>query len=93
VEDSGRTLTISAVYLPLKHAIKQEQLEEFYNSPGLRIITGEDYNAKHTNWGSRLISPRGREVLKTMEKKKTTLNIYPRQNPLTGHLTGANYQI
>jgi hypothetical protein len=32
------------------------------------FITGGDYNAKHTNWGSRLITPRGHEVLKMMEK-------------------------
>jgi exonuclease III len=67
VEDSDRPLTISAVYLPPKHAIKQEQLE-FYNSIGHRFIAGGDYNAKHTDWGSRLISPREREILKTMEK-------------------------
>jgi hypothetical protein len=38
VEDSDGPLTISAVYLPPKHAIKQEQLEEFYNSLGHRFI-------------------------------------------------------
>jgi hypothetical protein len=70
VEDSDGPLTISAVYLPPKHAIRQEQLEEFYNTLGSRFIAGGDYNAKHTDWGSRLISPRGREVLKTIEKKQ-----------------------
>jgi hypothetical protein len=68
VEYSDESLTISAVYLPPKHAIKQEQLEEFYNSLGHRFIAEGDYNAKDTDWGSRLILPRGREVLKTMEK-------------------------
>jgi hypothetical protein len=68
VEDSHGPLTIAAVYLPPKHAIKQEQLEEFYNSLGHQFITGGDYNAKHTDWGSWLITPRGCEVLKTMGK-------------------------
>jgi hypothetical protein len=30
-------------------------------------IAGGDYNAKYTNWGSRLTSPRGRVLLKTLE--------------------------
>jgi hypothetical protein len=68
VEDSVGLLTISAVYLPTKHKVKQEQLEGFYNTPGRRFIVGGDYNAKHTDLGSRLITPRGCETLKTMER-------------------------
>jgi hypothetical protein len=67
VEDSGGLLTISSIYLPPKHTVKQEQLEDFCNTLGRRFIAGGDYNAKHTDWGSRLITPRGRELLKTME--------------------------
>jgi hypothetical protein len=67
LEDSDGLLTLSAVYLPPKHRMKQEQLEQIYNSLGHRFIAGGDFNAKHTDWGSRLITPRGREVLKTME--------------------------
>jgi hypothetical protein len=76
VEDSDGPPTISAVYLPPKHALKQEQLEEFYNSLEHRLIAGGDYNAKHTDWGSRLTLPRGRRVLKTMgggEQLKTSI--------------------
>jgi hypothetical protein len=32
-----------------------------------RFIAGGDYNAKHTEWGSHLTSPRGRVLLKTLE--------------------------
>jgi hypothetical protein len=56
------------VYLQAKYSVKQEQLEEFYNTLGHRFIAGGDYNAKHTDWGSRLITPRGHELLKTMER-------------------------
>jgi hypothetical protein len=31
-------------------------LKYFYNTLGLRFIEGGDYNAKHTDWGCRLIS-------------------------------------
>jgi hypothetical protein len=68
VEDSVGLLTISAVYLPPKHIAKQEQLEDFYNTLGRRFIAGGDYNTKHTYWGSGLITPRGRAVLKMMER-------------------------
>jgi hypothetical protein len=68
VEDSVGLLTISAVYLSPKHTAKQEQLEDFYNTLGRWFIAGGDYNVKHTDWESRLITPRGHEVLKTMER-------------------------
>jgi hypothetical protein len=68
VEDSVGLLTVSAAYLPPKYSVKQEQLEDFYNTPGHFFIVGGDYNANHTDWGSRLITPRGCEVLKIMER-------------------------
>jgi hypothetical protein len=67
-EDSVGLLTIPAVYIPPKYTAKQEQLEDFYNILGRWFIAVGDYNAKHTGWGSRLITPRRREVLKTMER-------------------------
>jgi endonuclease/exonuclease/phosphatase family metal-dependent hydrolase len=67
VTTSVGPITISSVYLPPKHIIRQEQLEEFYTTLGPRFLAGGDYNAKHTDWGSRLISPRGRVLLRAME--------------------------
>jgi hypothetical protein len=37
-------LTISAVYLPPKHIIKQEQLTGFFSTLGPRFLAGGDYN-------------------------------------------------
>lgn len=34
---------------------------------GRRFIVGGDYNAKHQQWGSRLATPRGRELLKALQ--------------------------
>jgi hypothetical protein len=48
MEDSVGSLIISAVYLPPKHIVKQEQLETFCTTLGQRFIAGGDYNAKHT---------------------------------------------
>jgi hypothetical protein len=82
VEDSVCLLTILAVYLPPKHTVKQEQLEGFYDILGRRFISGGDYSAKHTDCGSRLITPKGREILKTMEKKQFKTPIYGRTHIL-----------
>jgi hypothetical protein len=68
VEESVGLLTISAVNLPPRHTVKQEQFEDFYNTLGKRFIAGGDYNAKHTDWRSRLISFKGCELLQTMER-------------------------
>jgi hypothetical protein len=45
----------------------QEELEDFYSTLGHRFIAG-DYNAKHSDWGSRLITPRECEVFKMVER-------------------------
>jgi hypothetical protein len=90
VEDSVGLLTILAVHLPPKYTVKQGQLEDFYNTIRCRFIARGDYNAKHTDWGSRLITPRGCKVLKTMERNNLK-NTYLLENPHIGHLTGTNY--
>jgi hypothetical protein len=68
MEDSVGLITISAAYLPPKYSVNQDQLEDFYNNLGRQFITGGDYSAKYTDWGSRLITPKERELLKAMER-------------------------
>jgi len=58
IEDRIGPLTIAAVCCP-KHAIKTEQFLSFYATLRQRFLAGGDYNAKHSNWGSRLITPKG----------------------------------
>jgi hypothetical protein len=65
LEDSVELLTILAVYLPPRYTVKQEQLEAIYNTPGRQFIAGGDYDANHT---VRLITPKGRELFKLMER-------------------------
>lgn len=67
VKDYFGTLTITAVYCPPKHSIKKEQYEHFYHTLGKRFIAGGDYNAKHTFWGSRIITSKGRELFRAMQ--------------------------
>jgi hypothetical protein len=72
IEDWTGPITISAVYCPPNKIIKQTEFEKFYSTLGSRFIVGGDYNAKHPQWGSRLTTPKGRELFKTM----TANNMY-----------------
>lgn len=67
VEEWSGPMKIAAIYCPPKHAIKKDSFEHFYNTLGHRFIAGGDYNAKHTYWGSRLTTTKGRELLKAIE--------------------------
>lgn len=55
-------LKFAGVYCPPKHQIKFDEYSEFLRSLGDRFIVGGDWNAKHSRWGSRLDSTKGREL-------------------------------
>jgi len=68
IEDWHGPITVSAIYCPPKHTIKETHFSQFFQLLGHRFIAGGDYNAKHQQWGSRLATPRGRELYKTVMK-------------------------
>ena len=53
-------LTISAIYCPPRHASSTDDYMTFFRSLGSRFLIGGDWNAKHTAWGARLITRKGR---------------------------------
>ncbi|KAH8300559.1 hypothetical protein KR018_009278, partial [Drosophila ironensis] len=61
IQSSNGSLSIAAVYCPPRFSISEGQFMDFYNSLGDRFIAAGDYNAKHTHWGSRLVTPKGRQ--------------------------------
>lgn len=67
VKELNSTLVLAAVYCPPRYAIKNDLFADCFQYLGKRFIAGGDYNAKHTLWGSRLITPRGRELKKAMD--------------------------
>lgn len=67
IRDGRGPLTIAAIYCPPNNAIKSQNFNDFFNTLGSPFLTGGDFNAKHTHWGSRLISPRGRELMKSID--------------------------
>lgn len=66
VEDWNGPLTVSAVYCPPRHSISYDHFLNYYNTLGNRFMAAGDYNAKHTVWGSRLITPKGRQLHKVI---------------------------
>ena len=64
VEINGSQINIAALYSPPRHVIKSDQYKHLFMQLGDRFILGGDFNAKHTRWGSRLITPKGKELLK-----------------------------
>jgi hypothetical protein len=57
-------------YSPPRHNIKAERYAELFKTNRSRFIIGGDFNAKHTHWGSRLITTKGRELLKAINEYK-----------------------
>ena len=52
-------ITLASVYCPPRYSIKLEQYVEYFKTLEDVFIAEGDYNAKHTVWGSRLVSPKG----------------------------------
>lgn len=61
-------LTIAAIYSPPRHTITYEEYQEYFLQLGSHFIVVGDWNAKNTAWGSRLITPKGRTLLKVIEQ-------------------------
>jgi hypothetical protein len=61
-------ITITAVYNPHRHNLKQDHFATFFQTLGPKFIAGGDYNSKHTLWGLRLITTKGRELSKVIQE-------------------------
>ncbi|KAA5620572.1 hypothetical protein F3G63_36240, partial [Pseudomonas aeruginosa] len=72
VSDRNGDFNISSIYCPPKHKISEAQFSDYFLSLGYRFIAGGDWNAKHSHWGSRLITTRGRELKKSVDKQFLT---------------------
>ena len=70
VNISENKTTISSVYCPPKYNINRDQFTDYFSTLGPRFLAAGDFNAKHTFWGSRLITPRGRQLLDAMSINK-----------------------
>ena len=62
------SILIAAIYCPPRHTISSDQYNEFLKLLGPRFVVGGDFNAKHTNWGSRITNTKGNYLLKSISK-------------------------
>jgi len=81
VQSGNGDLTIAAVYCPLRFSISEGQFMDFYNFLGNRFIAARDYNAKHTHWGSRLVTPKGRQLYNAIIKVNKKLDFVSPGSP------------
>jgi len=82
-KDQNGCIIISVIYSSPKHIIKNT-IYSFFKTLGNRFIAAGDYNVKHIHWGSILILPEGRELLKAI--KAVNLATLSTGEP-TGHPT------
>lgn len=68
VQDGQGPLTLTSIYCPPRYNIKREQFDHIFESLSGRVIIGGDWNAKHSQWGSRLTVTRGRELKESIDK-------------------------
>ena len=64
IEDWHGPITTSAVYYPPRHCISKEVFDNVLEDLSNRFIAGGDYNAKHMQWCTRIITVRGKNLLK-----------------------------
>jgi hypothetical protein len=63
-------ITIAAIYSPPKYTTSCQEYENFLLQLGPRFLEAGDWNAKHTAWGSRIITPKGRNLLNAIQHNK-----------------------
>lgn len=59
--------TLAAIYCPPNTRITREDFTNCFTHIPKPFLMGGDFNAKHTWWASRIINPRGRELLSCIQ--------------------------
>jgi hypothetical protein len=68
LESMTRPITIAAIYNSSRHTISCQEYEDFLLQLGRHFLVAGDWIAKHTAWGSRLITPKGRNLLNVIQQ-------------------------
>lgn len=59
---------LASIYCPPRRSPTEDDYTELLNLLGHNFLVGGDFNAKHTHWGSRLITTKGRRLYKACLK-------------------------
>jgi hypothetical protein len=68
IHASKWNITIAALYSPPRHITIQEYLH-YFSTLEPRLVAAGDWNAKNTNWGSRLTTHKGRMLLQAIRQE------------------------
>lgn len=68
IKCSNEKIMIAAIYIRPRFALKEADYDTILNKLGIKFIVGGDFNAKHPHWGSRLSSPKGVQLLRSISK-------------------------
>ena len=58
--------TVAAIYSPPRHSISTDEYKDFLQTLGNRFTVGGEWNVKHTQWGSRPTTTKGRNLWRAM---------------------------
>ena len=61
-------ITIAAIYCPPRFKMEKEEYIHLFQKLGNCFIIGGDYNEKNTYWGSRLDTPKGKELYEAIKE-------------------------
>jgi hypothetical protein len=63
IETSIGPITIATIYSPPRHMVSTQEYQHYFNTLGFHFIAAGDWNAKRINWGSRLTTLKGKNLL------------------------------
>jgi exonuclease III len=70
IRTKKQNITIAVAYCPQGKNLKQENYQEFFATLAERFILGGDYNAKNTQWGSRLTTNKKKRINESHKQYK-----------------------
>ncbi|KMQ85661.1 rna-directed dna polymerase from mobile element jockey-like protein, partial [Lasius niger] len=71
IQARNKELKVAAIYCPPRNSPTREDYINLFKILGNHFVIGGDYNAKHTYWGSRLITGKGKEFYLAGKKYKS----------------------
>lgn len=65
-----KKFTVTAIYCPPRYALEKNDYLRLFKTLGNHFIIGGDFNAKHTYWGSRVITTKGKHLFEAIKQTK-----------------------
>lgn len=72
IETKNFNLVLAAIYCPPRYTLNHTRVVSFFTQLGNRFIAGGNFNSKHTQWDSRLTTPRARQLLQALNSTHTS---------------------